>query len=98
MRRGQGGRVPVPTLKEITEAAGEGREIVACAGVAYESMIVLKLACHNGDTATVLLGPHGRSVLSRALMALSPKDLQPRAARVTDSDLGPTVQLGYTSA
>jgi hypothetical protein len=90
-------RVRAPTLEEITEATGAGREIVGCAGVAYRSMIVLRLACRNGDIATVCLNPVARSDLLRALIALSPEGIELRGAPVTDGPLGPTVQRGYQS-
>ena len=97
MQREQRERVPVPTFEEITEAVAAGREIVGCAGVAYQSLIVLKLARRNGEIATVYMKPYGRSHLLRALIGLSPADIELRAAPVIDGPLGPTVQRGYLS-
>lgn len=95
MPHGQRKRVPVPTLEEINEAVEAGRGISGCAGVEYQSLIALKLVCRNGDTATVLLDPVARSELLRALIALSPKDIELRAAPVIVGTLGLTVQRGY---
>jgi hypothetical protein len=56
MRRGQGGRAPIPTKEEIDEALSLDREIVAVSVKQIELMTYMKFAFHNGDTSTVSLG------------------------------------------
>jgi len=100
MRRGRGDRLPVPTLEELNEASASEREIVACSGLRYGPLIALKLACHNGDTATVCLDTVGRFYLLEALKALIPQgDQSPPASpvKVRGTPEGVEIQVGHMS-
>ena len=67
MRRGQGGRVPIPTRAEIDKSEAQSREIVACSGVRLGPPIYMKFAFNNGDSSTASLGPTGAHHLLSAL-------------------------------
>jgi hypothetical protein len=101
MRRGQGERLPVPTLQELNEAMTTGLQIVACSGLRSGPLIALKLGCHNGGIATVYLDVIGRHYLLEALKVLVPRaDQSPPASPVIRRETpdGIEIQVGYMSA
>jgi hypothetical protein len=98
MRRGRGGRVPLPTRAEMREAVEQDREVVACSGVKDGPQIFLKVAFHNGDISTVYLGPTGSLRLLMALKALVPDGPIISASQTTKTETGFTVQEGHMSA
>ncbi len=100
MRRGQGERLPVPTPDEYASASAEGREIAACSGLKSGPLSVMKLACHNGDTATVCVDEYAALCLSEALKAFFPTLATAPAspAKVDRTEAGIEVQAGHMSA
>lgn len=100
MRRGHGGRLPVPTVAELSNAAAEGREIVACSGLRHGPLRALRIGCHNNDIATVALNEHAALCLFAALKALFPniESAPASPAKVRPTENGTEVECGHMSA
>jgi hypothetical protein len=98
MRRGQGGRLAVPTIGDLMKADEQEREVVACSGLRFGPLTALTIALHNGDTATVCLNDIGSVVLLDALRALFPNSTPTSAALVKETANGIEVQVGHLSA
>jgi len=100
MRRGQGGRLPVPTTAEFTQAVIEECEIVACSGLKQGPLAAMKLALNSGHTATVCVDVLSAVILVQSLKALfSGCDTPPASpATITKTDTGIAIQAGHLSA
>jgi hypothetical protein len=99
MRRGQGGRVPVPSLTELMKAADEGREIVALSGLKHGPLAALTLSHHNSGTATVYMDEHRAHILFESVKTLFPNIGSPPASPVivTKTETGMEIQAGHMS-
>ena len=100
MRRGQGGRVPVPTVKQITAAIQNDMEMAACAGLRHGPLAALTISLSSGGEATIFLDELGASYLFEAVKALFPIIASGHASpaiigRTSDGDI--TVQVGHKS-
>ncbi len=98
MRRGEGGRVPIPTKQETDEAYELGREIVACSGVRPGPIIHMNIAFHKAGISTVILDEDGARCLLAALKALFPRVAGVPASPATIRATGIEVQEGHMSA
>jgi hypothetical protein len=99
MRHGQGGRLPIPTEAELAEAISLDREVVACSGKRFGSLIAVTVAFHNGDISTVSLDEHAALCLFAALKALFPaiESASASPARIRETESGVEVQCGHMS-
>jgi hypothetical protein len=100
MRRGQGGRLSIPTEAELQQAVIKESEIVACSGLRQGPLAVMKLALNTLYTATVCVDVHSAVILVATLKELFPGCDSPQAspAIVTRTDNGIAVQAGHQSA
>jgi hypothetical protein len=100
MRRGQGGRVQVPTVAQITEAMQNDMEMAACAGLRHGPLAALTISLSGGGEATIFLDELGALHLFEALKALFPSIASPLAspAIISRTPEGDTqVQVGHKS-
>jgi hypothetical protein len=99
VQRGQGGRVPVPSLTELMKAAAEGREIVALSGLKHGPLAALTLSLLNGGTATVYMDELGAHILFESVKALFPNIGSSPASpvRITKTETGMEIQAGHMS-
>jgi hypothetical protein len=72
MRRGQGGRVEVPTVAQIPEAIQNEMEMAACAGLRHGPLAALTISLSGGGEATIFLDELGAIYLFEAVKALFP--------------------------
>jgi hypothetical protein len=98
MRRGQGGRLSIPTESQLAEQIEEGREIVACSGARFGPLSALSIVCHNADIATLGLDEYAAGCLVGVLKALFPDSEKVRATVVTEGVNGVQAQAGHMSA
>lgn len=99
MRRGQGGRLPVPRKAEFEKVVIEDAEIVACSALRSGPLAALAMALNNGGTATVCVDELSAVILVATLKALFPSCESPPAspAIVTRTENGIAVQAGHMS-
>jgi hypothetical protein len=100
MRRGQGGRLPIPTVAELQKAIIDESMIVACSGLRQGPLAIMKLALNTLHTADVCVDSHSATILVAGLKALFPGcDTAPGSpAIVTQTESGVAVQAGHQSA
>src|ERR1700682_5659162 len=97
LRRGQGGRVPLPTPEQFKDAVALDHEIDACSGVPFGPLIAMNIAFRNGDISTVSLDEVGALHLVDALKVLFPGIESPPASSAIRLP-GGAVQAGHMSA
>jgi hypothetical protein len=99
MRRGNGGRLPVPTLREFEQACVSDSEIVACSGLRRGPLAALSMALNNRHTATVCLDELSAVHLVAAVTALFPSAISPNASPALTNKTadGIEVQVGHQS-
>ncbi len=100
MQKGQGGRVKVPTVAQITEAMQNDMEMAACAGSRHGPLAALTISLSGGGEATIFLGELGALYLFEALKVLFPSIASPPASpaiigRTPEGDT--QVQVGHKS-
>jgi hypothetical protein len=101
MRRGQGERVPIPTIEDLEHAIMGEMEMAACSGLRHGPLAVMTLALNSTATATVCVDELSALHMCEALKALFPNIATPVAspAKVTRLDNGDVaVQVGHQSA
>lgn len=99
MRRGQGGRLPIPTQEEFKRVVVGESEIVACSGRRKGPLGALCMALNRGHTATVCVDELSAVILVATLKAMFPGCDKPVAslAIVTQIENGIGVQAGHQS-
>jgi hypothetical protein len=99
MRRGQGGRLPIPTHDEFAKAVVDDSVIVACAGRREGPLGALCMALDTGHTAMVCVDTLSAVRLVATLKAMFPGCDTPTAspAIVTPIENGIGVQAGHQS-
>jgi hypothetical protein len=99
MRRGQGGRMPIPTKQQFEKAVLDDSEIVACSALKPGPIAALAMSLDNGGTATVCVTELGAVNLVATLKALFPGcDSPPGSpAIITKTEEGIAVQAGHMS-
>jgi hypothetical protein len=97
LRRGQGGRVPLPTEQQFKEAHALDRAIDACSGVSFGPLIAMNIAFRNSDISTVYLDRVGALHIVDALKILFPGIEAPPASSAIRLPEG-GVQAGHMSA
>jgi hypothetical protein len=100
MRRGQGGRLPIPTVEELQQAIIAENQIVACAGRRQGPLAVMTLALNTMEKATVCVDTLSAVILVATLKELFPGcDTPPGSpAIVTRTGAEITVQAGHQSS